>query len=208
MFRDLIDYIVNIVRSRMTVLALIFCFLGGLLIYRCFSLQIVRGEEFLNEFMIQTEKTRDISSTRGKIFDRNGDVLAYNELAYSVKIEDVFESNRSKNKNVNEIIYRLIKMIEKNGDHVITDFKIVIDENGEFAYTVEGTSRLRFLADVFGYTTIDKLKEEERAYTARELVEYLSRATGTGFRIGEYDEEDNTDTDFIPGKGYTKEDWL
>ncbi len=208
MFRDIIDYIVNIVKSRMTVLALLFCILGGMLIYRCFNLQIVRGEEFLSEFMIQTEKSRDIASTRGKIFDKNGNVLAYNELAYSVKIEDVFESNRSKNKNLNEIIYLLINMIEKNGDNVISDFKIVIDENGDFAYSVEGTSRLRFLADVFGYTTIDKLKEEEKAYTATELMEHLSRATGTGFRIGEYEEEGNSDTAFIAGKGYTKEEWL
>lgn len=208
MFRDILDYIVNIVKSRMTVLTLLFCILGGGLIHRCFNLQIVRGEEFLNEFMIQTEKSRDITSTRGKIFDKYGNVLAYNELAYSVKIEDVFESNRSKNMNLNEILYRLIKMIEKNGDNVITDFKIVIDENDEFVYSVEGTNRLRFLADVFGYTTIDKLKEEEKAYSAEELMEHLSRATGTGFRIGEYEEEGNSDTEFIPGKGYTKEDWL
>ena len=109
LFRDILDYIVNIIKSRMTVLTLLFCVLGGGLIYRCFNLQIVRGEEFLNEFMIQTEKSRYITSTRGKIFDRNGNVLAYNELAYSVKIEDVFESNRSKNKNLNEIIYRKLK---------------------------------------------------------------------------------------------------
>lgn len=208
MFSEIKNYIINIVTSRLTVLALLFSVLGGILIYRCFNLQIVRGEEFLNDFMLQTEKTRDIASTRGKIYDRNGNVLAYNELAYSVKIEDVFESNRSKNKNLNETIYRLIKMIEKNGDNVITDFKIIIDENGEFDYSVEGTSRLRFLADVFGYTTIDKLDEEERAYTARELMEHLSRATGTGFRIGEYAEEGNSESEFIPGKGYTKEDWL
>lgn len=208
MFNEIKNYIINIITSRLTVLALIFCALAGILIYRCFNLQIVRGEEYLNDFMLQTEKTRDLASTRGKIYDRYGNVLAYNELAYSVKIEDVFESNRSKNKNLNETIYRLINMIEKNGDSVITDFKIVIDENGEFAYSVEGTSLLRFLADVFGYTTIDKLKDEERAYTAQELMEHLSRPTGTGFRIGEYAEEGNSDSEFIPGAGYTKEEWL
>lgn len=208
MFRELKDYIINIITSRLTVLTLIFCALAWILIYRCFNLQIVRGEEFLNDFMLQTEKTRDIAGTRGNIYDRNGNVLAYNELAYSVKIEDVFESNRSKNQNLNDLIYRLIKMIEKNGDNIITDFKIMIDENGEFAYTVEGTSLLRFQADVYGLTTIDKLKDEQKASTAEEIMEYLSRAKGTGFRIGEYEEEGNSDTEFIAGKGYTKEEWL
>ncbi len=206
MFNELKNYIVNIVTSRLTILTLVVCALGGMLIYRCFDLQIVQGEEYLNDFKLQIEKTRDIASTRGNIYDRNGNVLAYNELAYSVKIEDVFESNKSKNQNLNETIYRLIQLIEKNGDNVITDFKIVIDEDGEFAYSVEGTSLLRFLADVYGYTTIDKLKDEEKASTAQEIMEYLSRVKG--FRIGEYEEEGNSDTKFIPGKGYTKEEWL
>ena len=127
LFSELKDYIIHIVTSRLTVLALAFCVLGGVLIYRCFNLQIVNGEEYLNDFMLQTEKTRDIASTRGNIYDRNGNILAYNELAYSVKIEDVFESNRYKNVNLNDTIYRLVQMIEKNGDDVITDFKIVID---------------------------------------------------------------------------------
>ncbi len=208
MFDELKDYIISIITSRLTVLTVFFCLLGGLLIYRCFNLQIVHGEEYLNDFILQTEKTRDISSTRGQILDRNGNVLAYNELAYSVKIEDVFESGRKKNAQMNEVVYRLIQMIEKNGDDVITDFKIVIDEDGEFAYSVEGTGLLRFLADVFGYTTIDKLEEDEKNMTALEVMEHLSRSTGTGFAIGDYEIEGDSDSDFIPGKGYTTEEWL
>lgn len=207
MFKDIRDYIINIITSRLTVLTLVFCALGGLLIYRCFNLQIVKGEEYLNDFILQTEKTRDIASSRGNIYDRNGEVLAYNELAYSVKIEDVFESNSSKNKNLNETIYRLIKMIEKNGDNVITDFKIILDENDEYAFSAEGTSLMRFRADIYGHTTIDKLKDEQKTATAQEIMEYLSRASGTGFKIGEY-EENGSEKTFVPGKGYTKEDWL
>ena len=184
MFDELKEHIINIITSRLTILTVVFCVLAGILVYRCFDLQIVHGEEYLNDFILQTEKTRDIPSTRGRIFDRNGELLAENELAYSVKIEDVFESGRSKNQNLNETVYRLIQMIEKNGDSVITDFRIILDENGDFAYTVEGTSLLRFLADVYGYTTIDKLKEDERTSTAQEIMEYLSRNTGSGFAIG------------------------
>ncbi len=208
MFDELKEHIISIITSRLTILTVVFCVLAGILVYRCFDLQIVHGEEYLNDFILQTEKTRDIPSTRGRIFDRNGELLAENELAYSVKIEDVFESGRSKNQNLNETVYRLIQMIEKNGDSVITDFRIILDENGDFAYTVEGTSLLRFLADVYGYTTIDKLKEDERTSTAQEIMEYLSRNTGSGFAIGEYEKEGDSSTDFVPGKGYTREEWL
>lgn len=105
MFHEIRDHIINIVTSRLTVLTIMFFFFAGVLVYRCFNLQIINGEEYLNDFILQIEKTRDITSTRGRILDRNGNVLAENELAYSVKIEDVFESSRNKNAEVNDVVY-------------------------------------------------------------------------------------------------------
>ena len=206
MFDELRDKIISFFTSRLTLFTLVFLVLVGILIYRCFDLQIVHGEEYLENFVLQIEKTRDISSTRGNIYDRNGNVLAYNELAYSVKIEDVFESGNKKNTNLNATIMKLIDMIEQNGDHVISDFKIVVNEDGEFAYNVEGTSLLRFLADVYGKKTISELDDEMRASTAREIMEYLSRSSL--FAIGEYEDPDNKKSKFIPGKGYSNEEWL
>lgn len=211
MFDELRERILNILTSRITVLTVVFLILGGILIYRCFDLQIVNGQQYLDEFVLKTEKTRTISSTRGRILDRNGVVLADNELAYSVKIEDVYESGMStatKNKKLNENIYKLIKMIEKNGDSVITDFNIIIDENGEFAFNVEGTKRLRFLADLYGETYIDDLEENERNATADEVIEYLGGKGSGCFRIGDYEIEGDTSSQFIVGIGYTKEELL
>lgn len=210
MFDELRDHIISIITSRLTVLTIIFCALAGVLLYRCFELQIVNGEEYLNDFILQTEKTRDIASTRGRILDRNGTVLAYNELAYSVKIEDVFESGRQKNANLNAVVYQLIKMIENNGDNVISDFKIYINEDGDFAFSAEGTTHLRFLADVYDHKTIDELEPEELAATPREVLEHLSKAKGSGFcfSIGDYAVEGDKNSEFIPGKGYTDDEWL
>ena len=211
MFDELRERILNILTSRITVLTVIFLILGGILIYRCFDLQIVNGQQYLDEFVLKTEKTRTISSTRGRILDRNGVVLADNELAYSVKIEDVYESGMgtaAKNKKLNENIYKLIKMIEKNGDSVIADFNVVIDENGEFAFNVEGTKMLRFLADIYGKVYIDDLEDDERNATADDVIEYLG-GTGSGcFRIGDYETEGDSSSQFVVGKGYTKEELL
>ena len=132
--------------------------------------------------------------------------MTKDEDLYDKKIEDVFESSRNKNAEVNDVVYRLIKLIEKNGDSVITDFKIVIDEDGDYVYSVDGTALLRFQADVLGYKTVDKLSEEEKAMTAQELMEYLSRAKG--FAIGQYEDPEDRTSPFIVGKGYTKEEWL
>lgn len=206
MFEEIRDHFIHIITSRLTILFLVFCGFGGILLYRCFELQIVHGEEYLEDFILQTEKSRDIASTRGNIYDKNGVLLASNELAYSVKIEDTFESGRQKNAKLNEMLYTMIQMIEKNGDSVITDFRVVLDEDGEFVYSVEGTSLLRFLADVYGYAEISELEPEQRVATALELMEYVSRERGFG--IGDYKEEGNRDSGFIPGKGYSREDWL
>ena len=208
MFDEFKDKLISFFTSRLTVFTVVFFLLGGILIYRCFDLQIVHGEEYLDEFVLEIEKTRDIASTRGNIYDRNGNVLAYNELAYSVKVEDVFETNRSKNANLNEMLYRLIKLVEKNGDNIITDFRIIIDEDGEFAFTVEGTPLLRFLADVYGYPNINQLKDEQRTATPYEVMVFLSSRSKGCFGIGEFEEPGNSDTVFVPGKGYTDEEWL
>ncbi|MCR5254370.1 MAG: penicillin-binding protein [Acetatifactor sp.] len=206
MFEDLLNDFLNFITSRLTILILVFVALGGVLIYRCFDLQIVHGEEYLRDFVLQTEKTRNISSSRGNIFDRNGNLLAYNQLAYSVKIEDVYESSSKKNAELNDTIYKLIKMVEKNGDSINVDFKIFVNEDGDFEYNVEGTALLRFLADIYGYTTVDKLTDLQKKASPLDIMEYLSRNSGKGvyYAIGENDEKG----EFVPGMGYSNEDWL
>ena len=148
----------NMITSRLIVLILVLFGMGGYLIYTIFQLQIVQGEEYFNNFQLMITKERTIPSTRGNILDRNGKLLAYNELAYSVTIEDVYESGKGKNARLNATISRLIQMIEANGDSVINDFHVVLDKNGNYQYNVEGTQLLRFLADVSGYPSSDQLK--------------------------------------------------
>lgn len=195
----------NMITSRLIVLILVIFGMGGYLIYTIFQLQIVNGEEYFNNFQLMITKERTIPSTRGNILDRNGNLLAYNELAYSVTIEDVYESGKGKNASLNATIYKLIGMIEQNGDSIINDFHVVLDKNGNYEYNVEGTQLLRFLADVYGYPTIDKLKEKEKTATPDELMKYLCSTSRYG--IGSYTDEDDSSS-FVEGLGYTKEEVL
>ena len=64
-------------------------------------------------------------------------------------------------------------MIEKNGDHIVSDFKITLDKNNHYAFTVEGTTLKRFLADVYGKRNIEDLEEKQNTATAQEVVDYL-----------------------------------
>ena len=148
--------------KRTTVLLLVFVFLSSVLIRELFDLQIIQGQDYINKFQTRTTKTRVIKSTRGNIYDRNGVVLASNELSYSVTFEDngSYASTREKNLTLNGVAYRVIKILEKNGETISHNFHIVADENGQYAFDVEeGFTLSRFKADVYGHPLIDDLTE-------------------------------------------------
>ena len=104
MFEEFKEKFIELILSRTFVLLVVLTVLFGSLIYRVFNLQIVHGEEYLNSFETRIKKELTIDGTRGNIYDRNGNLLAYNELAHAVKIEDVYESGRYKNLNLNTTI--------------------------------------------------------------------------------------------------------
>ena len=161
---------------RIYVLIFIFIIMTGILIHRIFTLQIIHGQEYVDNFSLETTKERTIKSTRGNIYDRNGQLLAYDQLSYSVTLEDngEYSSTRVRNLTLNGIIYKIIQLIEANGDSIDSSFHIEIDENGEYAYDVSGTSLLRFRADVYGHVYVNELTEEEREISAEGMIAYLS----------------------------------
>lgn len=183
-FLEKIKYgISEVARSRTSVAIIVFSVMAAILVQRLFYLQIVRGEDYAEDYELQIQKSKEIEGTRGNIYDRNGNLLAYNELAYSVTFE---YSGDYKNKELNQIVSTVIQMVEKNGDSVINDFGIVLDNNDNYTYIAESdTERLRFLADVFGYRTIDKLTEEQRNISAEGLIDYLCTDETYGYGINQ-----------------------
>lgn len=205
MFKELKDHLFELIFSRMFVLLAVIIVLFCVLINRIFQLQIINGESYQNNFTLKIQREKTIPSTRGKIFDCNGKVLAYDELAYSVTIADNYESSSTKNAEMNDTIFRLIRMIEKNGDKLVNDFNIILDNDGNFAFNIEDRALLRFLADVYGRTKIEDLKFRERNATPQEVVEYL--AGEKRFAIGRKKVVDDKEV-FVMGEGYTKEELL
>ncbi len=186
MFERIKDAVYRIIKSRLFVLILAFCVLFAILINRVFYLQIVKGQDYLDNYKLQILKTREIMGTRGNIYDRNGNLLAYNELAYSVTIEDniTADTRAEKNKILNEILEKVIQIVEANKDSVISDFGVVLDSAGNYEYSqTNETLKLRFIADVYGLDTIDKLDEEQRNATAEDIIEYLCTDETYGYGL-------------------------
>ena len=97
----------TIIGSRLLVFMVVAIIMFSLLVQRLFVLQIVKGESYKDNYTLLIERSRDVEATRGNIYDKNGVLLAYNELAYSVTIVD--EGNyRSSEQNqvLNKIVDR------------------------------------------------------------------------------------------------------
>ena len=206
MFDRIKDKILNMVLSREFLLILAIFICSGVLIHRLFTLQIVNGASYLENFQLTIRKERSIPAARGNIYDRNGRLLAYNELAYSVTIEDVYESGRTKNRDINETIYKVIRMIEDSGDEVISDFEIYLDSSGNYQYNVSDTALLRFLGDVYGRADTNKLEYKERTASPDDVIAFLCSSDKYG--VGTYTEKEDGTLELIPGEGYTKEEIL
>jgi len=204
LFKQIRESLINLITSRLLLLFIMFITMAVILIYRLFDLQIVNGASYLENFSLMIKKEKIIEGTRGNIYDRNGNILAYNELAYSVIIEDVYESDSTKNERLNTTLYKVIHMIEDNGDNIASDFNIILNENNDYEFSVEGTKLLRFKADIYGRLTIDKLGYSEENASAQEIIDYLAEK----FKIGTYEPSEDGKREFIPKKGFTKKELL
>lgn len=205
MFSKWKESIITVISSRLFVILVAFFLLCSTLVYRLFDLQIVNGEDYLNNFRLKIVRERSLPSTRGNIYDCNGNLLAYNELAYNITLEDVYESGSDKNAQLNDTIYRLIKLVEKCGDDIISDFNIRVNEDGEYVFTVDGTQLQRFLADVYGKKYISDLEYDQKTSTPQDVIDYFCARNKYG--IGYY-AEPGVNSSFVPGGGYTKEEVL
>ncbi len=198
MFDVFLDNIKKLLKSRIFPITLIYLVLLGVIVNRLFVIQIVNGPEIDEKGVLRDTKKREIESTRGNIYDRNGNLLASNALTYSVVMEDStkIESNEQKN----AIIYKLIKLIEKNGDTLDNDFFIAQDKEGNLKFTIEGAALLRFKKDAYAYAIgKGELTEEQKNATAEEVYEFLR--SGKGF-------EDQVDKMFDISDSYSVIDTL
>ncbi|MCR4655418.1 MAG: penicillin-binding protein [Lachnospiraceae bacterium] len=206
MLNEIKEFLKNTIVSRLFILLLVIFVLFFLLIRRLFVLQIIDGEKYLNNFTLKIKKEITLNSARGNIYDRNGKLLAYNELAYSVTIEDNYESSSSKNSDLNSTILKTINIVEGHGDNIISGFNIILGEDGNYEFTLSDSKLLRFLADVYGYKSVDDLKYEERNSTPEEVIEYLCESRNYG--IGTYRINEDGEREFVPMEGFSKEEIL
>ena len=175
------EWIVKIVTSRLFVVWVVIVCLFAFVLQHLFSLQIIKGADYLNDYMMKIEKAIEIEGTRGNIYDRNGVLLAHNELSYTVTLEDngTYTNNKERAKLLNAEISTLIDMIEKNGDSIVNDLDLYMSPEGELSFLVDGTELDGFRRDIYGRKKVADLKfnatlgYDESTATPEQIYDYL-----------------------------------
>ena len=180
-FHKIYDFFKRVLSSRIFALALVFTGMFLVLAAKLFELQIVNGEAYLEDYVQMIEKTVTTPGTRGNIYDRNGNLLAYNELAYAVTVQDTGDYPRSA--GMNDMLLRLVRILNKHGYEAQGKLEIALNDDGEMIYTSSSeAARKRFLRDFYGRKSVDELDDEKGKYptavTARELIEKKKSSYG------------------------------
>ncbi len=161
---------------RCFALMIIFVALFLVIIHRLFMLQIVNGQEYADDFELQITRTIKDHNTRGIIYDRNGEILAYNELVYTVTMVDdgTYSSERERQLAINSVIYNVIKKLKDNNEQINNELKIEVGTNGDYVYTVTGRALARFKADIFGEADPNDMTPEQIEISANDMIKFLS----------------------------------
>ncbi len=172
MIKFIVEKIKDFLMSRLFWLSLLYSVLAFILLQRMFELQIVKGEEAEETQSYYKVVDRYIPSTRGLIYDKNGELLAYNELSYSILLED--SALNSTNAAKNESIHKMVSILKRYGYEVELDFSIILDEKGELAFNVSSKSaELRFKKNAYGLRSVNNLTDEQKEATAEEVFNFL-----------------------------------
>lgn len=161
---------------RCFILQFIFIALFSILIHRLFVLQIVNGQKYAEDVELQITRTIREHNTRGNIYDCNGEILAYNELVYTVTMIDdgTYASERERQLSINSVIYCVMKKLNENNEQINNELKIEVGTDGNYVYTVSGRALARFKADIFGESDPDDMTPEQVNMSANDMIQFLA----------------------------------
>ena len=183
MFKELLEFlwekIKQIVTSRLFPVVMVFLVLFGLLFRQMYELQILGGDEAEKSVQSTTIRTVSTPATRGRIYDRNGRLLAYNKLTQNVTVVDDGSYENGYVRNL--MLIRLIRILDEHGEKIEQTIPVYYDEEGRLQESfASDAARLRFLRDMYGKKSVDELTEEESASHAEEIVQYYTERYGIG----------------------------
>ena len=172
-FESIKDFLIKIFTSRVALIGMVFIVFFAVILGRLFYLQIIKADYYQDNFTQKAEKVIYSEGARGNIYDVNGNLLAHNEVSYSVVMTDEIKSSDKKGEIINNIVYQTIRLIESNGDSIIDSFNIEYADGDAVFKSNPTTPMITFLCNVFGMKSTDIYANGYDKYSARDIIDYL-----------------------------------
>lgn len=125
--------IFNKLKDRYNIIIIVFVLIFLIILFRVATIMIVQGEQYREEAENRIFKTIPSPAARGEIRDRYGRLIAGNRPSFTVQMM----KNEIVDETVNDVVLRLISILEKNGDTYNDEFPIVFTDEGEYQFTYD-----------------------------------------------------------------------
>ncbi|MDF2987916.1 MAG: penicillin-binding protein 2 [Eubacterium sp.] len=151
-------------KDRHTIVSIILVLIFGVIVYQLANLQLVNGENYFVQSQDYNLRSRSILAERGNIMDRYGVPIAVNSTSYYLMLMDTGKASDE----FNEMMYKLIKIFEKNGDKYSNTFSKYLSSKPVKlgSMLVNSQDRIKVLKNATGYrfTGLDQDSDPEEFY--------------------------------------------
>ena len=127
--------------ARPLFLCLMVLVVFGAYVVRLIQWQLVQGETFLNQSDASTASYIKLTGARGQILDKDGDGLAVNRTTYQITLRRA----ETDMQQVNDIILKLIEILEDQDEEWIDNLPLELDEVGACVFRENCDSEIAYM---------------------------------------------------------------
>ncbi|MHB8062931.1 MAG: penicillin-binding protein 2 [Ruminiclostridium sp.] len=154
-------------KDRYTILGIMIMLIFAVIVYQLAEIQLIQGENYLTQSQTENLRSRTLLAERGNILDRYGVPIAVNSTSYYLMLMNTGKSAS----DLNEMLYKLIKILDKNKDEYTNSFSKYITFNpiGFGSIIQKSKDRIKVLRNYTGY----KFSEFNQNSTPEEIYDYF-----------------------------------
>ncbi|MBQ4101982.1 MAG: hypothetical protein IJC85_03750 [Oscillospiraceae bacterium] len=165
-------------RARLVLLASLFLAMMLVYVVRLVQLQLIHGQDYLDQVESTYASRIKIGAARGEITDRYGRVLAGNETENNVILEKAYIAD----KNLNQTVLDLAMLLQDCDTEWIDNLPLLLEKDGSLSFkenSERATETLKSFLDLQSYATAQNcmdalirrfsLDDEEKGWTLEEM---------------------------------------
>ncbi len=154
-------------KDRYVIIGIMIVVVFAAITYQLANIQLIQGQNYFTQSQVHNLRSSTILAERGDILDRYGVPIAVNSTSYYLMLMNTGKSAEE----FNEILYKIIKILEKNGDQYNKTFSKYLTYNPVTFGTMlaKSNNRITILKNATGY----RLTGLSQDSTPQEFYEYF-----------------------------------